>query len=1177
LDDQGRYRRFVVREVVLEALMERVRQVLSTQYEVPTAGKSSEKSNPDQLSEAEALFEAAAVLAGTMLMASGICGSSPTAHDSTMTLSKLIPRIARCREAFYDNVLTLAESAGGPNAQHAERLRQEAARLKQPLGGARQHLNEYLAQHRAGQLQHRHVAMLYAEMGFPDASRQEAGKIPAVSVRFLTEIWIRLTTAQRLLEEGHLPEAAKLPAEMEDLIHRGIDCGALPDPWNILGFQGMFPLSAAQEDSIRDSRIDDLLNVMEQLFDLYSRLLSEAAGAGERALVKSLLADMRRLAAWWDRFASVEVHDVQRVHGGEAVASAEHVAQSMARWHEKGEATGDLAFWKQYLEGFRSPKAFILVVDALLDKGDYRAAMALLMTWLNQVEQVPLEDGGYSFHAMALRWMIGATTTQDKSEIRNPTGSDLSVSARGIQRTRNDKSVGFPISDFPNAWSLIQKFFDYMEANAEDYWEIPEWETAEEEVPGEEKESPYAAAYEGVTYQDTTDDDTEGAVADGGGPPPDLDFEREADRVGKRLRFVSTVARLWQVAAWRCSGLAPSLEFEPALRSWLTTALDHQRKLLLLLDSIFDYSIPEPMGSYDSMVEYDRRRLHKEHLLHTAIATGLDLYLAAVAIRGALESNEETSGRASEGAAGLKIEDRGSKIEDRPADSQSSILDPRSSNASSSRSLTPSSPWEPLVHRLVQALIHGDRVQAREVLPGFVESFRHEPLLFPALTEGGHPKQILPVRIAQTFLRTLLGNLPRLGLLRETFELLKTAREMEQANAPEGLAITEFNHLFQAAYQAAVETVVVSSASWPAARDDLPLSYAIFGPGLVSGESGPAPASVLNPEARRLVDVIEKLTQPFLQLWMRHSQTLRVSLVEKIRPEEWQDVRTFVERYGRDIFHARFMTLANLRGILRGGIQAFLDFLRENPDPLHPVRLVDDIEDQGVRPGGLDVVRLLQVILEILVENYDEYLDYNTTSPHSDYGENLHVLLDFLRAKASYNRNAWQLRPLELAHEVLVRKEQMEAARIWRQRGSLITLYLATKNLEELDALEKKHGLRLASISERLNEKFEMSMEVDRLCALVEPAMKEADKEQGNPLFAELQRELDSLTAKPGGAGVDLPVWLLRLEQEVHRVRSLQSTDALLSEGFVQVAQLQLSLEEVQQQIQDWLPSGESS
>ena len=41
---------------------------------------------------------------------------------------------------------------------------------RQPFGGARQHLNAYLARHRAMQLQQRHLALLFAEMGYADAS-----------------------------------------------------------------------------------------------------------------------------------------------------------------------------------------------------------------------------------------------------------------------------------------------------------------------------------------------------------------------------------------------------------------------------------------------------------------------------------------------------------------------------------------------------------------------------------------------------------------------------------------------------------------------------------------------------------------------------------------------------------------------------------------------------------------------------------------------------------------------------------------------------------------------------------------------------------------------------------------------------------------------------------------------
>ena len=45
--------------------------------------------------------------------------------------------------------------------------------------------------------------------------------------------------------------------------------------------------------------------------------------------------DLRRLAGWWDRFATGNVSDVRHVHGGEATSSAAHVAQALARWHER--------------------------------------------------------------------------------------------------------------------------------------------------------------------------------------------------------------------------------------------------------------------------------------------------------------------------------------------------------------------------------------------------------------------------------------------------------------------------------------------------------------------------------------------------------------------------------------------------------------------------------------------------------------------------------------------------------------------------------------------------------------------------------------------------------------------------------------------------------------------------
>ena len=215
-------------------------------------------------------------------------------------------------------------------------------------------------------------------MGYPEASREEAGRIPAVSVRMLSEILGRLTSGQLEAEQGELSGRRRVCRRSRTCCTAASPAARLADPWNILGFQGLFPLSPAREDSMRDPRLNELVQVVEQMFNLYARLISEAAAAGDEELARSLTDGMERLAAWWDPFATVEVSDVRRVHGGEAAASARHVAAALAGWRKRGEAAADLAFWRGQLDRFRSPKAFALVVDALLRKGDFRAAMALL-------------------------------------------------------------------------------------------------------------------------------------------------------------------------------------------------------------------------------------------------------------------------------------------------------------------------------------------------------------------------------------------------------------------------------------------------------------------------------------------------------------------------------------------------------------------------------------------------------------------------------------------------------------------------------------------------------------------------------------------------------------------------------------------------------------------------------
>src|SRR5205814_1304383 len=162
-----------------------------------------------------------------------------------------------------------------------------------------------------------------------------------------------------------------------------------------------------------------------------------------------LSAGLRRRAAEWDRYATSEVSDLPRVHGGERAAAAEHVAKALAAWRERPEGAGDLAFWRQRREGFRSPAAFVQVIEA---------------------------------------------------PSRQPAG---------------------PGALFP--------------------------------------------------------------------------LEFDADRLTDRLHFLAAVARMWRVAS---EFPATDADWQEALSGWLATARGHREQLVLLLDAIFEQTVPEPLGGF---------------------------------------------------------------------------------------------------------------------------------------------------------------------------------------------------------------------------------------------------------------------------------------------------------------------------------------------------------------------------------------------------------------------------------------------------------------------------------------------------------------------------------------------------------------------------------------------------
>lgn len=1091
IDTKGRYRRFVIRQIILDSLLEWIDNAKGP-YE-------------------DALYDASAVLCGTVLMASAISGSGPDTHDSSVTLTSLLPVVARQRDAFYAR---LQQNTSG---ERAKRLARQAKRTRQPFGHVRQRLNLYLAGYGARQMEYRHLAILFARMGQADAARERALSIPSASVRFECEIQWRITAAHQQLDRGALLEASRLAEETEDLLHRGIQCGAIVDPWNILGFQGQFPLFSVREDSIPDQRIETLLDLMERIFGVYSRAISEAAVRGEADLTQLLSDRFRALAQYWDQFAAHAVEDLPKVLGQESWESATHVSNALSEWRAAGEAAGDISFWRGHVERFQSPKAYAEVVDVLLDHGDHVAAMGLLMQWLNQADHVALEAGPYSIHAQLLRWM------------RHVTGSAEDGTSH------------------PCDWKTLSRLFDYLEANAGEYWSVPALEdAANREPPPAEGSRPsetnrpaghdlfdepdaddsedqlFRAAYDGVVFRDSALDGQRGDLFDGNYAADDSELEFICRAIEPRVKFLMTLALLWQIAGSALaveaseddpdgddSGAADTDQRTEAILRWRRRVHDLQDELMQLTRSIWKREIALPSGEHDSNVEYDLNLQTKFYLLHNLITTHVNCRTAERHLLCCLPP---------------KVFER-----ELPHD-------------------------ERLMIRAHRAIMRRDISSVRRSLPSLTRELSGKSLLYVPLDEGGPPDEIAAVRMIQTEVRFLLSHLPRLGMLAETWHVLKTSQRMEKASRPTGTVVSEFDRLFRSALRHSLECVVHATVDTSPTQDP------------AVAQDGPASSLPDND----LIDLVTVLVEHYLELWLKHSRTMRLSTVEALDDGEfWMEVKEFIGDYGADLFHAKMLTLGNVRAILHNGIEWFLDYLEDTEDPLHPIGLLEAVELEAVDFD--DVVDMLEVIYGSVVDKFDRFLEYNTTTTQSDYGEMFYHLLDFLRMEAAYDRDAWNCLPYGIAHTVLSSSKQTVASRIWETLVEVRTRDMADKHLAALRKLERRSGIRLPIVADRLNERLVRPLAVNRMLALIPQAMEDARRNQGaSEAFEALRKEIDEYLTHTSGSGVDVADWLQNLEREVNRHDPGVPPTHHAAEFVVTIPQVSLSGKQLRQQMKDW-------
>src|SRR5207249_3430606 len=174
---------------------------------------------------------------------------------------------------------------------------------------------------------------------------------------------------------------------------------------------------------------------------------------------------------------------------------------------------------------------------------------------------------------------------------------------------------------------------------------------------------------------------------------------------------------------------------QDAVGAWLATARRTHEALVGFLGRATAVAVPDPAGGHEGMIEFDRRRALKGHLLELGVAACVETGRAARNLAAVLSPGPELP-------ASPEAGDKKREAEGRPT--------------------TPA--WEPLLVRIERAVARGDARGVRTVLPGFVALFRTEPLLYCPPSDGGKPHEVLRAQTALHVLEDLLTRLPRLGL-----------------------------------------------------------------------------------------------------------------------------------------------------------------------------------------------------------------------------------------------------------------------------------------------------------------------------------------------------------------------------------------------------------------------------
>jgi len=1020
LNSRGYYCRFVIHDVQLQGILSRVMEGEPPEFE-------------------ERLFEGAAVLAGTILMASGISGDRPGAILSSVQIDKWLQGIAVVRDQFYVELLDKC------TGQRRERLEDEMRRLRQPFGATRQGLNQKLAAHRSQELYAIALANCFAKMGAVQEARHWMRQIHSGAARIRCEIRCRLSECEWLIHNNRRTEALQTISGVIDLIHRGIECGALIDPWCILGFGGFFPIFEHTREGIFDHRVEQLVSLVRLTFQRLAALRRSAAASSDDTVDEETARLTSELADWWDQFATTAVSDVNSFLGRDECTASTVVSRILKSWRKEPEAAQSVSFWKQHAESLGSATSYALLVETLLQHHDPTAAMALLVDWASRAEQVGLGVGEQSFQVIALRWFQAIWAAQ---------------------------------KDIKDRWKWTQKFIDYLEANCESLFQVrhlsellkqagappshaENGENAEEDV--------LSAAYEGVIFRDSAADGHEGATLDD--EVSDFELSSLFGEISDRCNFLSATTLIRYdalLASFRAISELP--DASTMLVTWYRYVREAEERLLQLAEEIWRYPLAPPLPNPESMMEFERRRQIRDSLVERIIHTAMDVLSLRYLIRAVMA----------------------------PEISEGPQEEPQ---------------WEGYYPQLLRAVLYGDEPTFHELMESFPKIIATRPILYYSLVRGGHPRMYFAARGTHRALGLMAYLMARAGWARATIGVLSLVKAAEQRQSEGGGKVSEIEHLFEA------------------------VAEGIFTSLIFAEHNGRQPqhGQLSVREAQEMVESLQAVCQVLADIWATISHKIYLSTVETSPfQRSWQDIRQFIRNFGQEIFTPMFMAHANLRAIAGMGTHHWLKMVKDSGEAQWS-RLVEALETEELNPKK--AADYLRMIIEAVLENYEDYLDYNSMTTQSDYGQNLHILLDFLRLKCEHQRRHWMLKPFFLAHRSLIAFQLWDIAEIWEESVQSHFQGWSEVFVKKYERIRKSHGIHLPGLYELLRNGFGFPLAMQHVLGLIQPAIQEIEAGQPGPSFARLAERIRSFGTFHVRYGFQRPEWIDDLENAIDRAQ----------------------------------------